>query len=408
MLRRIPGLSRSSRRVRNFLRIAGSETLEVRILPTVTASLSRGVLTLTGDAAANDVSVEQDTNGVRIVGRNGTLIRFAGADAASFVFSGVTSLKGTFGAAADHLQIDDGVTLKDLTLSLGDGANHVELDGAALTGKFSMTTGAGDDVFELRASATNVLTVNTGEGNDHVEFRAAVMSGSSSIVTGAGLDSVETSLGPGGVANVFQDLSINTGNDDDSVELRNATVRKLNVSTGSGADDIAMESVAIHGTLSIDTGIGDDELTLDGVQQTGSGANVLTTGAGVDQVRLKTSLFTAATSTSLGAGTGNVLEIDDCGFQSTAQLATAGVGDRIEIEQDNSRAGLTDFHGTVKAMVGAASEMWIGLNQDASYTRFFGSVTLKGGRPSALVKAALLRIEFASQPNLVNADLETV
>jgi len=397
------------RRIRpGFAFRSRTEALEVRILPTVTASVTRGVLTLTGDAAANDVTIQTDAGGLRIVGNNGTLVRFAGVDSASVVFSGVTGLKGTFGDGADSIKIDDGVTLKDVTLNLGDGANRLEIEGATLTGKLTLTTGVGADVFELRASAANVVTLNTGGGDDDVMFKAAVTSGAVTVSTGDGFDSVETDLGPGGVANVLQNVSISTGNQDDSVELRHATIGKLTVNAGAGNDDIRLEDDVVQGSLSVDAGLGDDEVFLDDVQQTGGGSNLLATGAGVDQLRLKTSLFTSATTTNLGGGTGNQLEIDDCGFQASVTLTSAGTSDEIRIEQDNARASLADFHGTVKATVGPASAIRIGLNAMASYTRFFAGVTLKGGRPFAQVTAAATRIEFASPPILINAELETI
>jgi hypothetical protein len=149
------------------------EQFESRRLMAVTTSLSAGTLTITGDAAADDIAiVGTDRPGeLTITGRNGTAIN--GIADGSVTISGVTgNLTVDSGAGGDVLSLDNVYIARSITITTGDGNDHVTL---AAEGEVS-------PLFDLE--------INTGSGDDEVhELNYAVFVGQSNfIVLGPGDD----------------------------------------------------------------------------------------------------------------------------------------------------------------------------------------------------------------------------
>jgi hypothetical protein len=143
----------------------------------VTTSLSGGTLTVTGDAAADDVAIFGTANPgeITVTGRNGTTIN--GTPNGSVTIPGVTA---------------------DLVLSLGDGDNAVRIDNVFAAGDISITTGTGHDRVTIGAnnpvSPAGDLLISTGGGNDVVEEDTTIYNtfvvGLNQILTGDGSDSI--------------------------------------------------------------------------------------------------------------------------------------------------------------------------------------------------------------------------
>jgi hypothetical protein len=121
----------------------------------VTTSLSGGTLTITGDAAADDVAILGTSNAgeITLIGRNGTLID---------------------GIAADPMTGESRKTIAGVTASLdanfGDGDNIINVDNVYLAGGMEVETETGDDRIIL--GATGVVSTRrscillAGDGND--------------------------------------------------------------------------------------------------------------------------------------------------------------------------------------------------------------------------------------------------
>jgi hypothetical protein len=383
----------------------GAESLEVRILPTVSATLAGGTLTLQGDQSANAIRLEQSGNSLVITGENGTLIRYRGDDVTTVTLAGVQNLKGYFGEAADVLKFQNGVTLNNVTLNLGGGANDVEFREADITGKTMVTGGNDADKVTFDSGDVNQVTLNLINGNDDVEFIGAVVNGLVSINTGNGIDTVKASEGLGGVGNTFSGaVTIKTGNQADVIDLRDSVFANLTIDVGADNDEIDLETITVNGRLSVSGGAGDDELNLADLVQAGTGTNSISGLAGQDDVTINGALFASAVSINMGAGPTNELRIDDVQFQKSVSIISTGPNDRLRIEQNLSSIAATKFAGAVNVQMGPGSVINLAVDDVASYIESAGLVTVKGSKPNLLVNLVPTRIEFALPPVLKNAE----
>jgi hypothetical protein len=405
---RIPTMSIRRTRVLTQAQTA-AERLEIRILPTVTATLSGGILTLKGDNTANDILIEQSGADLVITGNGGTQIRFNGQLVGQQIISGVQNLKGTFGSLNDRITFDTGVQLGTVTLNLGAGSNDVVVRDTTITGLFNVTGGAARDRLEFDASTLNNITLNLGNGNDEVEFLGTTVNGLVLINTGNGLDVVETNEGTGGVDNSFLGaVAIMTGNQADTVDLKDSTFLHVGVDSGADNDDVDFDGIDITGRFGISAGSGNDEVTVVGVTQSGNGMNCVMGGSGIDEFDFKDSSFNSFVDFDLGSGPGNTLEIDDVHFNSWVTVFSIGKNDQIAIEQDLTLAGSTEFVGTLAIQMGPGGTIGFGTNNAASWTETSAQILLKGARPSLIATVLQARVDFFSLPQIKNVDLQLV
>lgn len=243
---------KSSRRNGRSSSICGNmESLEVRRVPVgnITAALQNGVLTITGDNAANDVEVSRRFVGaVTIAGLNQTLV------------NGQAPVNGRSTVTFNNV--------KDVVINTNDGNDNVVVKGLGISARFrdiTIDTGAGDDIVDLqRVIATDDINVVTKNGKDRVN-----------------LDVVE--VGGLGVDDNKNDLNINTARvnsdapDNDTVLFRDVKVKRdVSIVTGADADNVVLrdrlffvpfrqadaKATVVGDDLSIDSGDGDDNVTL--------------------------------------------------------------------------------------------------------------------------------------------------
>lgn len=382
-----------------------AEALEVRTLPTVTATFSGGLLTLQGDQAANDVRIEKLGSSLVLTGENGTLIRYKGENVSTVALTGVQNLRGTFGAGADVVKLVKDVTLTGVTLNLGDGANQVEFLEANINGKVTVTGGVNADKVKFDGGTLNQISLNLLDGNDDIEFRGARVNGLVSINTGNDVDSVKMVEGTGGDANTFAAaVTIKTGNGADVIDLHDSIFANLTIDAGADNDKIDLETVTVNGRLSVNGNAGDDEMTFEELIQTGAGTNSIIGLAGKDDVAINGAIFASAVSVNLGTGPQNLLEIDDVEFQKTVTIIATGPNDRLRIEQNQSAMAATKFLGAVNVQMGPGGVIYLGVDDMASYTEAHGLVTVKGSTPNVLINLVQTKVEFAQIPVLKNAE----
>jgi hypothetical protein len=383
-----------------------AEPLEIRILPTVTATLSGGTLNLQGDQTANDLTIEQSGSDLVITGNNGTMIRYNGVVAAQATITGAQHLKGMFGAKNDKIEFDTGVQLGNVTLNLGSGSNDVEVRDTTFTGLFNVTGGNNRDRIEFDASTLNNITLNLGNGNDEVEFLGSTVSGTVLVNMSNGLDLFETNQGAGGVDNTFLGaVGIKTGNQADEIELRDATFANLGIDAGADGDEVVLDTIDITGRFGVNAGSGNDEVTVDDVTHSGTGMNCVMGGSGIDEVDFKSSTFNSFVDLDMGSGPNNELEIDDVHFNSLVMISSIGQNDSILIEQDLSRAIATEFVGALSIQMGPGGTLGVGTSNAASWTETSAGVLFKGSKPSLIATVTQLNVDFNSAPLLKNAQL---
>lgn len=246
---------KSSRRNRHTASVCESmESLEVRRVPVgnITAAVQNGVLTVTGDDAANDVEIAGNlSNRVTIAGFNLTKVNgVAPVNGKSVVtFTGITDVVVVAKDGNDRIVIKgnpDPVRFRDITID----------------------SGAGDDVVEIRnVFATDDINVTTQNGKDRVTLAQV-------NVGGAGVDSNQN------------DVNINTARtggsvpDDDTVQLDDVSVKRdVSIQTGADADVVQIfdpralvpnlaqfaQPTDIGDDLTIDTGDAGDRVNLNRV-----------------------------------------------------------------------------------------------------------------------------------------------
>ena len=537
------------------------ECCEARILPAITAIVSKGELRLTGDANPNEVEIQKSGDSIQVVGKNGTMIRVGGSESGTASFSGVTSVRATLKGSNDTVQIADGLSLKNVTLTLGAGTNNVLIGASNISGKLTVTGGAGIDNIRLMQSVIGNATLTTGSGDDRVTFGAVSANGIVTVNTGNGADLVETILvtpsgggggivgggisgvgGLGGVTllndlsqfltteternlgdfvdleelqdfvdenagfnfgliqeiaetvgldsilnnngtlnllnlvglgNIFDlggldtgalqeltgivnlreltsdqlelldrlmsfasefgldnlldvddlvvpsqpqglgsrftaTLNVNTGSGDDVVSLGNARFGVISVLTGNDRDQVLLNTIAVDNIIKINAGSGDDQIKLNGVQQNGSGSNLIDGSTGIDTVSVSASLFSSGVTLSGGTSNGNQILIDDVLFKSFATINALGIGDLVKIEQNRLFSGSTVFTQAARSTIGGATEITVSQNQPTTATRFLSTAKVTGKTPRGRLKVAIDRTEFSSPVSLTNVDYSVV
>src|SRR4051812_24005173 len=89
LLRRFAG---PKMRRRPTFQTSRGELLEARVLPSAIAAGSGSKLTVSTDADAGDLQIEQVTGGVKVTALNGTTLTVNGNTVADATFNGVTQL----------------------------------------------------------------------------------------------------------------------------------------------------------------------------------------------------------------------------------------------------------------------------------------------------------------------------
>jgi hypothetical protein len=138
------------------------EPLEHRENPAgnVTAFLSGGTLIAVGDAAANQVSIQQTVAGdIFAFGLNGTTV-----NGRSAVFVGRGILNG-------------------VSVQGNAGNDAIELVGLLVRGGINIQGGDGNDTIRLAAVTGGIINVDAGAGNDLIRLEG-VISRSTAVVTG--------------------------------------------------------------------------------------------------------------------------------------------------------------------------------------------------------------------------------
>jgi hypothetical protein len=304
------------------------ETLEPRtvLAGSVTASVTGGVLTITGDAQGNSIVISSgDTAGQVIIGgafTQGSATRVNG-NLAPVPFDDVTDivldlrggadkvlvtdldlagdLTGNLGAGDDLIRISNndsaaiGFILNigeeptigevsiggDVSLQGNDGDDTLRIEGASITGNLEFTGGAGGDTVAIRNTTAFIAEINTGPGDDLVSILESEVVDHLNIDAGPGkdwvrLNDVEAPLfellgGPGNdqFAADLNDLTsvsgvIRTGQGNDNVLLRNAVIQRgLTLDLGSGNDQAIIRDVEVDGLFQLFGGNGNDYVRLE-------------------------------------------------------------------------------------------------------------------------------------------------
>ena len=381
------------------------DPLEQKILPVANVSFNGAALNITSDTSNNNIRVERVGTELRVAGQGGTLINVLGTNVTEYFFplGGAFNLTAKFSDGNDQLRVVGGLQLKSANISMGDGIiNEVTVHGATLSGKLTINGGNGTNFFVIeQTSVTSSTVINTGWHSDGVTLIDSTFVGATTIKTNLGSDQV-TILSTGASRTKFVGkLTIDTGEDADTVLLRGLETKAFSINTGDGGDVVTIEDVLTNGPISVKTGGGVDGLTLTEVIHSGTGAIAIDLGADFDGLFLNTCTFSGATTLNLGGG-GTTCLIDDASFNGAFTLTTKGVFDQIRIETNTAATGETTFRKAAVFNLGLQNAVVFGAADAASSTRFLSSVSLTGKNPLSTLTVTVANVSFLSPPILKN------
>ncbi|MFM9964685.1 MAG: hypothetical protein ACKV2Q_26060 [Planctomycetaceae bacterium] len=323
------------------------QSLEPRTLPagTVTAVVSGGKITLTGDQNANHITIAATGTGITLTGTDGTLIRKGARTGTEFTVNspnvtldvtinlrgGNDELTVNVGTAdlviGRNLKIDAGagddtITVPDdtgsitingtFTVDLGTGADTLTTTTPiTVLGNVKITGSSGNDTVDLtRFEAAQHLTIETGSGDDAVVLRDSRVAGNVNVALSAGDDDLDT-----------DNLMVGLDLDRDDRTVGGAAI----FDGGSGSDELNLVDSVFSGIARISLQTGNDTLALDSEFR---GVLEVTAGAGNDDVLIGNADFQAHSRINLGSGD-DELTVDGTPAKGTDVIITliAGIGD---------------------------------------------------------------------------------
>jgi hypothetical protein len=294
------------------------EQLESRRLTAVTTSLNSGTLSITGDAAADDIAIVGTANPgeFTITGRSGTTVD----GMASVTIPGVTA---------------------DLVIDMRDGENVVDLDNVYIARDIVVIGGSGDDLIRLGqtspVSPARDLTVVCGPGEDVI-------------------------LQPSYHVFVGRDSAVVGALDNDSIVLTGASAQgSISVVTHAGSQNVVFDGCTAGGSLSVSNFIGADNIAIlrSSASQYISVSSSHTTsiyldtvfagiqlalhvGGDANTVTLARSSLAQASISTQGVGT-RVIIYGNSVTQGVLSLTTREGNDQVEISYNVAPAGLNAY-----------------------------------------------------------------
>ncbi|MFO0813871.1 MAG: Ig-like domain-containing protein [Gemmatales bacterium] len=163
--------------------------LEARDVPAgnITASLHHGILTITGDNEANQLSITGNGYSLTLTGTDTTINGVTGPVSFKRVYR---SLNINMGDGDDVVDISQVKLLRNLSINLGDGNDTLSMSHVkTLLRSSTISGGLGDDVIEIDGSKFyRKLDLNAGAGDDTVNLADSFFGRKSSINGGDDTD----------------------------------------------------------------------------------------------------------------------------------------------------------------------------------------------------------------------------
>jgi hypothetical protein len=338
-------------------------------------SVSHGSLSIdVGDSATGN-AVRIGANAAVTVSGNTTITAGSGNTLASNLINvdnlTTSALSINGGANGDSINLaasHNVVVHGDLAVNAGSGANFITVGTSTISltvdGNVNIIAGSGNDEVTLdNLTVGNVLgdlTIQTGAGDDNIQLGSTVAvsisHGSLSIDAGNATIGNGIAIGLGAAVTVSGNTSLTSGSSGASngIAVNNLTTSALSINTGSAADNINValnSAVTVHGdftvnagagdnhvvmgtsatalvvdgNLSIVTGSGTDEVTLNNVTAGNvSGDLTIQTGAGDDIVELSKFAAVSVSHGSLNINTGDATTLDTINILAGAPTTVSG------------------------------------------------------------------------------------
>jgi hypothetical protein len=213
--------------------------------------------------AAGDVAVVVDatTSTLRITGDaldNDIEITSDGTPG-SYTVTGKSGTTVNLGASAAVAGV------RGFAVTMGDGADRVEFTSLRIRGNVGVRLDAGEDVLVLNGVETTPrarIAVRGGDGNDRVTVQGtSEIRGPLTVLGEAGNDTVQLLN-----TEFLNRVRVDTGVGDDTVTVDTCQLQdrsRLEVEMRAGNDKVELLSSDFHNDVEVDLGRGEDEATLD-------------------------------------------------------------------------------------------------------------------------------------------------
>lgn len=385
----------------------------------VTAAIVDGELIITGDDAANDISILETAAGV-IVRGNSTTVNGAATDFVAFAptVSKTGKIVASMGGGDDKVQIDDATLDGRVVFHGGEGNDSLGLTAATLKGGLGFHGDAGNDSLVLEQSTVegSVLAF-LGEGDDLVTLTGSEIQRSLVLYGRAGADGLNLDD-----SKVGRWVIGYLGQGDDDVRFANGTETKHVQLWGQrGADVVQVNESDTSRSFAARMGGGDDAVSLEGDVDVGhrliirgnGGDDSSTRGTGslpgLRIIRSENSTISGAlVSDRMGLGTGglqNAVAQANADFTTTTFVRVATTEGNIDIELFNEDAPVTvaNFLNYLSRYAGTIIHRTADL--DPNTTGVQGIMQGGGFRPAAISLDSAIANEFNAANSNVRGTL---
>ncbi len=277
----------------------------------VQAAAVGGILTITGDSLANEVAVEQTSEGLRVKALNGTHLN--GITNGVITFTNPTQTNIQMNGGGDRVTLA-GYQGGSVSVVMGGGNDQVTLSGINVPGDLSIDLGAGND---------SLNAILGGAMNDIPN----IVDGNVKLLGGTGSDRMLIeSLSTG------HDLKLDAGAGNDVVRLGGGGTDGLtSILLGSGNDILSIGQRNSYGNFALDAGAGDDLLGVQNAQF--FGPTTFNMGAGKDAILSQNNFFELDLTRDGGNGADTLFSLGDAvvgnnavtSFESLPTTQTAAV-----------------------------------------------------------------------------------
>ena len=235
--KRTSKLARKTRKVARPALSRSSEVLESRVVPTINVTLAAGLLTITGDAAANDLTISA-SGGTYTLESTSDTFNVVSDDTATASASGASTL--TIGALS--------ADVTSVAVNLGDGDDTLIL--ASTEDAISVTDSTGTDTLQGPDAATTWSTTGLSVSGKSVTFASyeVLQGGASNDTFNVGAAAMLNIFGGAGndVFNINNTLTGSVDGEGDTDTLGGTEIDNV-VLTGSDADGYAGTETEISG-----------------------------------------------------------------------------------------------------------------------------------------------------------------
>jgi hypothetical protein len=399
-----------------------AECLEARaLLSNIAVTTTGGVITLTGDSGDHTFDASVVGSNFELAGSGGTTFTFNSTTSATvdIPLSSLATIKGltmTMQGGNDSITFNAtglATISGNVLVNLGGGTNSLKFTDATVTGKMTVIGGSGADSVQLSGDTLGALSIWTGDGGDTINLSTITINPDQTDPD-SDMDFGWWGAWWGGFWGRLEhrlegadgSLNIQTGSGNDAITLNSVTGTSSSggslwhlfdglwcvgsqwrISTGSGTDSVSFDSVTTPRSLSVQGGSGNDTVNL--TNTTVSGLTNVALSAGEDQIHVSGSTFTGPTRLATGAGDGQTISVDDSTFKSFTSLSVPGSGAQLKVEtNDVADPGTTFQRAVVVSLPGPSAVADFAAAGANNTLDFQGFVFVFGGNPEATVNIA--------------------